>query len=120
MQVIDLNSKFNLFKDLWSPKIVAELNDHQFKIAKIKGEFVFHKHDHTDEAFIVIKGEMFMKLESNTVCVREGEMCVVKKNITHKPFAPEECWIMLVEMAGTKNTGDAEEFSMPSTEGIEI
>ena len=54
MQVIDLNSKFNLFKDFWSPKIVAELNDHQFKIAKIKGEFVFHKHDHTDEAFIVI------------------------------------------------------------------
>ena len=56
MQVIDLKSKFNLFKDLWSPKIVAELNDHQFKIAKIKGEFIFHKHDHTDEAFIVIKG----------------------------------------------------------------
>ena len=87
MQVIDLNSKFNLFKDLWSPKIVAELNDHQFKIAKIKGEFVFHKHDHTDEAFIVIKGEMFVKSEGSTVRIREGEMCVVKKNITHKPFS---------------------------------
>ena len=120
MQVIDLISKFNLYKDFWSPKVVAELNDHQLKIAKIKGEFVSHKHDNTDEAFIVIKGEMFMKLESNTVRIREGEMCVVKKNITHKPFAPEECWIMLVEMAGTKNTGNAEDFSMPSTEGAEI
>jgi mannose-6-phosphate isomerase-like protein (cupin superfamily) len=120
MQVIDLISKFNLFKDFWSPKVVAELNDHQLKIAKIKGEFVSHKHDNTDEAFIVIKGEMFMKLESHTVRIREGEMCVVKKNITHKPFAPEECWIMLVEMAGTRNTGDAKDFSMPSTEGVEI
>ena len=104
MQVINLNEKFNLFSEQWSPKIIATLNDHHFKVAKIQGEFVSHKHEDSDEAFIVLKGEMFM----------------VDKNTIHKPFALSECWIMLVELAGTVNTGDANSANLESTAGSKI
>ena len=76
MQVINLNEKFNLFSEQWSPKIIATLNDHHFKVAKIQGEFVSHKHEDSDEAFIVLKGEMFIESPEQTIKIQEGEMCV--------------------------------------------
>ncbi|MAL68246.1 MAG: cupin domain-containing protein [Pseudomonadota bacterium] len=120
MQVINLNEKFNLFSEQWSPKIIATLNDHHFKVAKIQGEFVSHKHEDSDEAFIVLKGEMFIESPEQTIKIQEGEMCVVDKNTIHKPFALSECWIMLVELAGTVNTGDSNSANLESTAGSKI
>ena len=104
---INLQSKFELFSELWSPKVIAELNDYQFKLAKIKGEFVWHDHKHTDETFIVIEGEMTLKFRDGKVKLRQGEMCVVPKGVEHKPCADNECKILVVEPRGVIYTGDA-------------
>ena len=103
---INLHSKFNVFIDHWSPKVIAEMNDYQFKLVKIKGEFVKHKHSETDEVFIVIEGKMSIEFETETIEIKSGEMVVVPKGVNHKPFAEEECKIMLVEPKGVVNTGD--------------
>ena len=103
---INLHSKFNVFIDHWSPKVIAEMNDYQFKLVKIKGEFVKHKHSETDEVFIVIDGKMSIEFETETIEIKSGEMVVVPKGVNHKPFAEEECKIMLVEPKGVVNTGD--------------
>ena len=100
---INIKKKFDLFSDYWSPKVVAEMNDYQFKLAKVKGEFVWHKE--TDEVFIIIKGKLKIEFRDKTVLLKEGEMYVVPKGIDHKPFADEECKIMLVEPKGIVNTG---------------
>ena len=105
-KLINLYSKFDNFSDYWSPKVIAEMNDYQFKLVKIKGEFVKHQHSETDEAFIVIEGKMSIDFETHTIEIKSGEMIVVPKGITHKPFAEEECKVMIVEPRGVLNTGD--------------
>ena len=105
---INLKSKLELIKDYWSPKVVAELNDYQFKLAKIKDEFIWHQHNDTDEAFMVIEGNIEIELEDSTVKLSEGEMFIVPKGAKHKPIARGEAHIMLIEPRDVKNTGDFE------------
>ena len=105
---INLNSKLESIKDYWSPKVIAELNDYQFKLAKIKDEFIWHEHNDTDEAFVVIKGNIEIQLENKTIELSEGEMFVVSKGAKHKPIARGEAHIMLIEPRDVKNTGDIE------------
>ena len=99
--------KLNLFKDQWAPKIIAQMNEMHFKLAKIEGEFVWHSHPETDEVFIVLEGSFEMQLRDGSLHLNAGEMCVVPKGVEHRPVAAEECAILLVEPAGTVNTGDA-------------
>ena len=105
---INLKEKLSKFSDHWSPKVIAEMNDYQFKLVKIKGDFVWHNHGDTDEFFIVIEGEMKIEFKDETVILKEGEIFVVPKGVEHKPYAEEECKIMIVEPRGVINTGDAE------------
>ena len=104
---INIDKKFSQFSDHWSPKIIAQMNDYHFKLVKIKGDFVWHSHDETDEVFIVYSGEMSIEFGGGKVDLKAGEMCVVPKGMTHKPYAQVECRVMLVEPAGTINTGGA-------------
>ena len=108
MKIINLKEKLSKFSDHWSPKIIAEMNDYQFKLVKIKGDFVWHNHADTDEVFIVVEGKMKIEFENETVELNEGEMYVVAKGVEHKPFAEDECKIMLVEPRGVVNTGNTE------------
>ena len=107
MVKINLKEKLSKFTDHWSPRIIAEMNDYQFKVVKIKGDFVWHNHDDTDEVFIVLEGEMKIEFKDETVELKEGEMFVVPKGVDHKPYSVKECKIMLVEPKGVVNTGDA-------------
>tara|TARA_B100001175_G_scaffold125683_1_gene106942 strand:+ start:341 stop:700 length:360 start_codon:yes stop_codon:yes gene_type:complete len=119
MKKINLKSKFNKFNDLWSPKVIAEMNDYQFKLVKIKNDFVWHKHDDTDEVFIVVEGTIHIEFEDKTIEVNEGEMIVVPKGTKHKPYASEEAKIMLVEPSGVINTGDNEgHLTAPNNEWV--
>ena len=106
MSKINLRKKLEKFSEHWSPKVIAEMNDYQFKLVKIKGDFVWHNHADTDETFIVIEGEMKIEFEDKTVELTEGEMYVVLKGTDHKPYAIDECKIMLVEPKGVMNTGN--------------
>jgi mannose-6-phosphate isomerase-like protein (cupin superfamily) len=103
---INFANKLSLFSDLWSPRIIAQMNDYHFKLAKIQGEFIWHSHPETDEVFIVISGAMNLKFRDSTVNLNAGEMFVVPKGVEHKPVAERECHILLIEPAGTLNTGD--------------
>ena len=105
-QSINLQEKLSKFSEHWLPKIVAQMNDYHFKVVKVQGEFVWHDHPETDEVFIVLKGQLEIQFRDGSVILNEGEMFVVPKGIEHKPVAKEECHIMLVEPAGTVNTGD--------------
>lgn len=107
INTINLADKFALFKDKWSPKIIAKMNDYHFKIAKIEGEFVWHSHPETDESFFVVDGRMSIELRDSSISLASGEMCVVPRGVEHKPVAEKECHILMVEPAGTVNTGDA-------------
>lgn len=98
--------KFAEFTDRWSPKIIAEMNDYQFKLVKVQGDFVWHDHADTDEAFIVLKGRMTIEFRDGKVELSSGEMFVVRKGVEHKPYAEQECHILLVEPRGVVNTGD--------------
>ena len=109
MGKINLNEKLTMFSDHWSPKIIAEMNDYQFKLVKIKGDFVWHNHENTDEVFIVIEGKMNIEFKNEIVELNEGEMYVVPKGVEHKPCAEAECKIMLVEPRGVVNTGNKED-----------
>ena len=106
MKKINLEDKLSKFSEHWSPKVIAEMNDYQFKLVKIEGEFVWHDHPDTDEVFIVIEGTMQIEFEDRTIELREGEMLVVPKGVRHKPYAEEECKVMIVEPRGVVNTGD--------------
>ncbi len=108
MDTINLKEKLGKFSDHWSPKVIAELNDYQFKLVKIQGEFVWHNHPDTDEVFFVIEGSMKIEFEDETVELNEGEMLVVPKGVEHKPYAESECKVMLVEPRGVVNTGKAD------------
>lgn len=105
-QAVNLEEKFRKFSEHWSPKIIAQMNDYHFKIAKIQGEFIWHDHPETDEVFIVMKGRLEIQFRDRSVLLDEGEMFVVPKGVEHKPVAAQECHILLVEPAGTVNTGD--------------
>ena len=103
---INFEKKFSLFSEHWSPRIIAQLNDYHFKLAKIKGDFVWHNHKDTDEVFIVIEGAMTVDFRDKRVFLEEGEMIVVPKGIEHKPSAEKECKLLVIEPSGTRNTGD--------------
>ena len=103
---ISINSKFDLFSDLWHPKIIAQMNDYHLKIVRLQGDFVWHCHNETDEVFIVIEGEMVLKFRDGEARLKTGEMFVVPRGIEHKPMAEKECRIMLIEPVGVVNTGE--------------
>jgi mannose-6-phosphate isomerase-like protein (cupin superfamily) len=107
MGAISLARKLELVDELWSPRIVANLNDYHVKIAKVRGEFVVHSHEETDELFLVLRGELTLRLPTGDVLLREGELFVVPKGIAHQPVAAEEAHLLMIEPAGTLNTGDA-------------
>lgn len=104
---INLRHKLTRFSEHWSPRVVAEMNDYQFKLAKLQGEFVWHSHADTDEVFIVLDGEMTLQFRDRSVVLAAGEMYVVPKGVEHRPVARHECSVMLVEPRGVVNTGDA-------------
>jgi mannose-6-phosphate isomerase-like protein (cupin superfamily) len=107
MEVVNLEDKFGKFAEHWSPKILAQLNDYHIKAVKLQGEFVWHKHDETDELFLVTKGSLVIRLRDREVILGPGELLVVPKGVEHMPVAEEECEVLLIEPAGTPNTGDA-------------
>jgi mannose-6-phosphate isomerase-like protein (cupin superfamily) len=100
--------KFAKFDERWSPKIIGQMNDYHFKLVKIQGEFVWHSHGDTDEVFIVLDGEVTIHFRDGAVTLGAGEMFVVPRSVEHKPFAARECRMLLVEPAGTINTGDVQ------------
>jgi mannose-6-phosphate isomerase-like protein (cupin superfamily) len=104
---INFSSKFQLFAEQWQPKIIAELNDYQFKLVKVQGDFVWHDHKDTDEAFIVLEGQLRIDFRDGAVLVAAGEMFVVPKGVEHKPFAEHEVKLLLIEPRGVPNTGEA-------------
>ena len=107
INVVNLADKFSLIKEQWVPKIIAQLNDYHFKIAKIQGEFVWHCHPETDEVFLVVDGILTIQLRDGDLHLAPGELCVIPKGVEHKPAAANECQILMVEPAGTLNTGDS-------------
>jgi len=106
MDKINLQKKFDLFNNKWTPKIVAELNDSYVKLAKIQGEFTWHKHDMEDEMFFVVEGTLNMHFREKIITLNQGEMIVVPKGVEHKPVCATETKIMMIEKKSTINTGD--------------
>jgi mannose-6-phosphate isomerase-like protein (cupin superfamily) len=106
-QAINFQQKLGLFHDHWQPRVVAEMNDYQFKIVKLQGDFIWHDHKDTDETFIVIEGELRIDFRDGAVRIGPGEMFVVPKGVEHKPFAAREVKMLLIEPRGVLNTGDA-------------
>ena len=104
---INFSEKLAMFTELWSPRVVAEMNDYQFKLVKVKGDFVWHDHQETDEVFVVLKGTMHIAFRDRDVQLSAGEMYVVPKGVEHKPYADEECHMLLVEPRSMVNTGEA-------------
>jgi mannose-6-phosphate isomerase-like protein (cupin superfamily) len=105
-KAINFGQKFALFDERWQPKVIAEMNDYQFKIVKLLGDFVWHDHKDTDETFIVIDGVLRIDFRDGTIQVAAGEMCVVPKGVEHKPYAEREVRLLLIEPRGVLNTGD--------------
>ena len=105
---INFDNKFSKFSDHWSPRVIAEMNDYQFKLVKIKGDFTWHDHKDTDEVFVVLSGEMEIEFRDGKVNISEGEMFVVNKGLEHKPYAEDECEILIIEPRGVVNTGDSD------------
>jgi mannose-6-phosphate isomerase-like protein (cupin superfamily) len=104
---INLIQKIGLIGEQWSPRVVAELNDYQFKVARIEGDFIWHDHPETDEAFLVLDGELRVDFRDGSVLLRPGELFVVPKGVEHKPFAAKEVKLLLIEPRGIRNTGHA-------------
>jgi mannose-6-phosphate isomerase-like protein (cupin superfamily) len=116
---INLHQTFDLFEDLWTPRIIGELNGQVVKIAKIKGEFIWHAHEKEDELFLVIKGKVLIKLRDKEIKLNEGEMLIVPHGIEHKPVAEEEAHILMFEPLSTLNTGNVlNEHTVEETERI--
>lgn len=105
-EAINFKDKFSKFTDHWAPRVVAEMNDYQFKLVKVDGEFVWHDHPDTDEVFIVIEGTLTIEFRDGMVSLNAGEMFVIPKGLAHKPVANSECKIMIVEPKGVVNTGN--------------
>jgi len=106
MEVVNINEKFSLFNEHWSPKIIGQLNGQDVKLAKIEGEFVWHDHKNEDELFYIIKGTLKIEFRDKVVTLKEGEMLIIPKGIEHKPIADEEVWVLLFEPSNIKHTGD--------------
>lgn len=106
INAVNLQEKFSLFTKHWNPKLVGKLNKEEVKVVKIKGEFVWHDHKDTDELFLVIKGQMIMHLRDKDISLSEGELIIIPKGVEHKPEAPEEAHILLMDSEGTVNTGE--------------
>ena len=104
-QAINFGQKFGLFHEQWQPKVIAEMNDYQFKIVKLQGDFVWHDHQDTDETFIVIEGRLRIDFRDGAVDISAGEMFVVPKGVEHKPCAEQEVKLLLIEPRGVLNTG---------------
>lgn len=108
-EAINLKQKFEKFSDVWSPRVISEMNDYQVKLAKFEGEFTWHDHKDTDELFLVVSGSMRIEFrDGGAVELNEGEMYVVPKGVEHKPVADSLCQVMLIEPKGVVNTGDSE------------
>ncbi len=108
MDIVNIDQRFSLFNDYWKPKIVGELNDSYIKLVKLKGEFVWHKHDNEDELFFVVKGKLLIKLRDRDAWIKEGEFLIIPKGVEHCPVAENEVQVMLLEPKTTVNTGDVQ------------
>ena len=108
MEQVNLAEKFNSFHDYWSPKIVGELNDSYVKLAKLKGEFVWHQHEAEDELFLVVKGRLLIKLRDREIWLEAGEFAIIPRGVEHLPVAEEEAHVMLLEPKSTVNTGNVQ------------
>ena len=106
-QPVNFAQKFGLFAEQWQPKVVAEINDYQFKVVRLEGDFIWHEHPDTDEAFIVLDGTLRIDFRDGAVTLGPGEMFVVPKGVEHKPYAPAEVKMLLIEPRGVLNTGNA-------------
>ncbi|MGB5974084.1 MAG: cupin domain-containing protein [Nodosilinea sp.] len=105
---VNFAEKLTKFSELWSPRVVAEMNDYQFKLVKGRGDFVWHDHQDSDEVFVVLKGSMQIDFRDGSVQISEGELYVVPKGVEHKPYAEQECHMLLIEPRGVVNTGEAD------------
>ncbi len=108
MEKVNLADKFSLFQEYWSPKIVGELNDSHVKLAKLKGEFVWHHHENEDELFLVVKGRLLIKLRDRDIWLDEGEFTIIPKGVEHLPVADEEAHVLFLEPKSTLNTGNVQ------------
>jgi mannose-6-phosphate isomerase-like protein (cupin superfamily) len=108
MKAVNLAEKLSTFTEHWQPRTVGEFNDHDLMVVKVKGAFVWHKHDNTDDFFLVLKGRVIIQMRDGNVTLGPGEMFVVPKGVEHCPMAEEESHILLIEPSGTPNTGNAE------------
>lgn len=108
MKPINLAEKLSTFTEFFQPRTVGEFNGHDLMVVRVKGEFPWHKHDDTDDFFLVLKGQLTIRMRDGEVILNEGEMFVVPKGVEHSPAAEEECHILLIEPTGTPNTGDIE------------
>ena len=106
MKKVVLAEKFAAIRELWSPKLVGEVNDFAVKVARLKGEFLWHHHEHEDELFLVVKGKLRIRLEDRDVDLSEGEFFIVPRGVEHMPIADEECHVLLLEPKSTLNTGN--------------
>ena len=107
MTQINLAEKLGTFTEYWQPRVVAEYNQNDVMVVKVKGEFVWHKHDDTDDFFLVLKGELVIELRDRSVTLGPGELFIVPRGVEHRPVAREEVHLLLIEPRGTPNTGDA-------------
>lgn len=105
---VSITEKLASFDELWSPKVIGELNGQYVKVVKLQGEYVWHFHEEEDELFLVIEGEMEIHLRDGIVCLKKGEYCIVPRGVEHKPVAGELCQILLFEPASTRNTGNVQ------------
>lgn len=119
-KAINLEEKLSLFSEQWSPKVVAEMNDYQFKVVKLEGDFVWHHHQDTDETFIVLQGSLRIDFKDGCVNLSAGEMYVVPRGVEHKPFAEKEVEVLLIEPRGVLNTGDCEAGERTATNDVWI
>ena len=106
LRPINLAEKLAGFTERWQPRTVAEFNGHDIMVVKAQGEFVWHKHDETDDLFLVLRGELTIELRDGSVTLRAGDLFVVPKGVEHRPVAKEEVHVLLIEPSGTPNTGD--------------
>ena len=106
MHKVNLAEKFDSFHEYWSPRLAGEVNDMQIKLAKLKGEFVWHHHDHEDELFLVVKGRLLIRLRDRDISLEAGEFVIIPRGVEHLPIAEEEAHVLLFEQKGTLNTGN--------------
>ena len=108
MEAVNLLEKFDLINEYWSPRLLGELNNQAVKIAKLKGEFIWHHHENEDEMFFVIEGELTIKLKDRDIVLKENEFFIIPKGVEHKPVAKDEVWVMMFEPISTINTGNVQ------------